>query len=82
MKCFYVVLELISKIKYAVYKFDIEPHVSATEVALLVVFGGGGGFCEVGFIDSTEVSHLTNCIFKFLSNTTLRLVLYLCLQFL
>lgn len=35
-------------------------------------------FCEVGFIDSSEVSSLTNCIFKFWSNTTLRLVLYLC----
>lgn len=33
---------------------------------------------EAWFIDSPELSNLTNCIFKFWSNTTLRLVLYLC----
>lgn len=44
-----------------------ERKLSATEVALFFVLGF---FC--GVADSFEVSSLTNCIFKFWSNTTLR----------
>lgn len=70
----YVALDLLSKIKYAVCQWDDEP-VTFWGFLLLksFVLGVFGDATE-----SSDVSDLTNCIFKFWSNMTLRLLLYLC----
>lgn len=78
----YVVLELISKNKHAVCKLDDEP-VSFEEVLCVFVLGFVCFFSvKVGDIDFSALSDsdLTNCIFKFWSNTTWRLVLYICIH--
>lgn len=65
----YVKRELISKFKRAVCKLEDEGEIFAAEVLCFrVVFPSSLD----GFIDSFEVSSLTNCIFKFRSNTTLK----------